>query len=109
MRASHRQPVEPGVTWQLTFPRLPLPPSLGLPCLASPSCLALAPYRKIGSGFAGTLLSGKTHNDEFYVDEDGHTRTRTNRSGGVQGGISNGETIVVRVVRPTAHTPNPVT
>lgn len=44
-------------------------------------------------------MSGKTHNDEFYVDENGRTRTRTNRSGGVQGGISNGETIVVRVVR----------
>lgn len=54
--------------------------------------------RQIGSGFSGTLLSGKTHNDEFYVDENGRTRTRTNRSGGVQGGISNGETIVVRVV-----------
>lgn len=53
---------------------------------------------QIGSGFSGTLLSGKTHNDEFYVDENGRTRTRTNRSGGVQGGISNGETIVVRVV-----------
>lgn len=54
--------------------------------------------RKIGSGFAGTLMSGTTHNDEFYVDQDGRTRTRTNRSGGVQGGISNGENIVVRVV-----------
>lgn len=57
---------------------------------------------QIGSGFSGTLLSGKTHNDEFYVDNDGRTRTRTNRSGGVQGGISNGETIVVRVVRGLA-------
>lgn len=43
-------------------------------------------------------MSGVTHNDEFYIDDDGRTRTRTNRSGGVQGGISNGETIVVRVV-----------
>jgi chorismate synthase len=49
------------------------------------------------------MLSGYDHNDEFYVDEDGRTRTRTNRSGGVQGGISNGETIVVRVAfKPTS-------
>ncbi|CAN0431670.1 unnamed protein product, partial [Scytosiphon promiscuus] len=58
---------------------------------------------QIGSGFSGTLLSGKTHNDEFYVDDNGRTRTRTNRSGGVQGGISNGETIVIRVAfKPTS-------
>ena len=45
-----------------------------------------------GDGFAGTLLTGKDHNDEFYVDPvTGATRTRTNRSGGIQGGISNGE------------------
>ncbi|CAN0428836.1 unnamed protein product, partial [Discosporangium mesarthrocarpum] len=58
---------------------------------------------QIGSGFAGTLLSGKSHNDEFFVDSEGQTRTRTNRSGGVQGGISNGENIVVRVAfKPTS-------
>lgn len=57
---------------------------------------------EIGSGFAGTLLSGREHNDEFYMDE-GRVRTRTNRSGGVQGGISNGENIVFRVAfKPTA-------
>lgn len=57
---------------------------------------------EIGSGFAGTLLSGREHNDEFYMDE-GRVRTRTNRSGGVQGGISNGEDIVFRVAfKPTA-------
>lgn len=58
---------------------------------------------EIGSGFAGTLLTGSEHNDEYYIDETGNTRTRTNRSGGIQGGISNGENIVIRVAfKPTA-------
>lgn len=57
-----------------------------------------------GSGFEGTLLSGKDHNDEFYIDPvTGATRTKTNRSGGVQGGISNGEDIVIKVAfKPTS-------
>lgn len=57
-----------------------------------------------GSGFEGTLLTGKEHNDEFYIDPvTGATRTRTNRSGGIQGGISNGENIVVKVAfKPTS-------
>ena len=58
---------------------------------------------EIGSGFAGTLLTGSQHNDEFYLDEQGEIRTVTNRSGGVQGGISNGENIIIRVAfKPTA-------
>jgi chorismate synthase len=58
---------------------------------------------EIGSGFDGTLLTGFEHNDEFYTDENGEIRTTTNRSGGVQGGISNGENIIVRVAfKPTA-------
>ncbi|MBW4664771.1 MAG: chorismate synthase [Chroococcus sp. CMT-3BRIN-NPC107] len=58
---------------------------------------------EIGSGFAGTLLNGSEHNDEFYTDENGKIRTVTNRSGGVQGGISNGENIILRVAfKPTA-------
>ncbi len=57
---------------------------------------------EIGSGFAGTLLTGREHNDAFYM-EDGRVRTRSNRSGGIQGGISNGEDIVFRVAfKPTA-------
>jgi chorismate synthase len=57
---------------------------------------------EIGSGFEGTLMTGRDHNDEFFI-EDGKVRTRTNRSGGVQGGISNGEPIVFRVAfKPTA-------
>jgi chorismate synthase len=57
-----------------------------------------------GDGFEGTLLTGKQHNDEFYIDPvTGATRTRTNRSGGIQGGISNGENIVIRVAfKPTS-------
>jgi chorismate synthase len=58
---------------------------------------------EIGSGFAGTELTGSQHNDPFYVDERGNIRTRSNRSGGIQGGISNGENIVIRVAfKPTA-------
>lgn len=60
---------------------------------------------EIGSGFAGVLLSGSEHNDPFFRSEGpgGRVRTRTNRSGGVQGGISNGEDIVIRVAfKPTA-------
>jgi chorismate synthase len=57
---------------------------------------------EIGSGFAGTDLSGREHNDEFYMEGD-RVRTRTNRSGGVQGGITNGETVYFRVAfKPTA-------
>lgn len=58
---------------------------------------------EIGSGFAGTLLTGSQHNDEFFIDDQGNTRTATNRSGGIQGGISNGENIVIRAAfKPTA-------
>jgi chorismate synthase len=58
---------------------------------------------ELGSGFAGTLLTGSEHNDEFYTDEQGDWRTRTNRSGGTQGGITNGEDVVIRVAfKPTA-------
>ncbi len=57
---------------------------------------------EIGSGFGGTLLKGSEHNDLFEV-RDGSIRTKTNRSGGVQGGISNGEEIYFRVAfKPTA-------
>ena len=57
---------------------------------------------EIGSGFAGTRLTGLEHNDAFYMEGD-RVRTRTNRSGGIQGGISNGEDIVFRVAfKPTA-------
>jgi len=58
---------------------------------------------EIGSGFAGTLLKGSEHNDAFLASEDGRLRTATNNSGGIQGGISNGEPITLRVAfKPTA-------
>jgi len=57
---------------------------------------------EIGSGFAGARMKGSAHNDPFEVRE-GKVRTTTNRSGGVQGGISNGENIIFRVAfKPTA-------
>lgn len=57
---------------------------------------------EIGSGFAGTLMTGLEHNDAFYMEGE-RVRTRSNRSGGIQGGISNGEAIVFRVAfKPTA-------
>ncbi len=57
---------------------------------------------EIGSGFAGARQKGSEHNDSFEMRE-GRVRTTTNRSGGVQGGISNGEDIVFRVAfKPTA-------
>jgi chorismate synthase len=87
-----------------------VPPGLGEPVfdkldadlakamLSLPACKGF----EVGSGFAGTLLSGLAHNDAFYAEE-GRVRTRTNRSGGVQGGISNGEPLVLRAAfKPTA-------
>jgi len=67
--------------------------------LSLPACKGF----EVGSGFAGTRLRGSQHNDPFYRGEDGKPHTRTNHSGGVQGGISNGEDIVLRAAfKPTA-------
>ncbi|MFN3729568.1 MAG: chorismate synthase [Fimbriimonadaceae bacterium] len=58
---------------------------------------------EVGSGFGGTYRTGREHNDPFYSEDRRTVRTRTNQSGGVQGGISNGEDIVFRVAfKPTA-------
>jgi len=66
--------------------------------LSLPACKGF----EIGSGFAGSELTGAEHNDPFFLAGD-RVRTRTNRSGGVQGGISNGEPIVLRAAfKPTA-------
>ena len=55
-----------------------------------------------GSGFAGTALRGSQHNDAFYNDH-GVIKTRSNHSGGIQGGISNGMDIDYRVAfKPVA-------
>jgi chorismate synthase len=57
---------------------------------------------EVGSGFASARMTGREHNDAF-VPGDGRPRTTTNHSGGVQGGISNGEDVLVRVAfKPTA-------
>lgn len=57
---------------------------------------------EIGSGFAGTLMRGSQHNDVF-VQKNGRLGTKTNYSGGVQGGISNGEPVVFRIaIKPVA-------
>lgn len=67
--------------------------------LSLPACKGF----EVGSGFAGSLMSGREHNDLFCLDDEGRMRTRTNRSGGIQGGISNGEPIRFRVAfKPTA-------
>ena len=57
---------------------------------------------EVGSGFAAAQLMGSEHNDLYYMQGD-RVRTRTNRSGGIQGGISNGEDIIMRLAfKPTA-------
>ena len=56
-----------------------------------------------GSGFEGVELLGSQHNDEFFTDDKGNVKTKTNHSGGIQGGISNGEDIFFKVAfKPVA-------
>jgi chorismate synthase len=87
-----------------------VPPGLGEPVfdkldallaqamLSLPACKGI----EVGSGFAGTRQSGLEHNDE-YAWVDGRMTTRTNRSGGIQGGISNGMPIDLAIAfKPTA-------
>nr|CDI52294.1 probable ARO2-chorismate synthase [Melanopsichium pennsylvanicum 4] len=52
---------------------------------------------EIGSGFRGTEVAGSRHNDKFVLKQDGRLGTVTNWSGGIQGGITNGEDIYFRV------------
>ena len=71
---------------------------LGRGVLSLPACKGF----EVGSGFGGITMTGSTHNDPFY-NEAGRIRTRTNYSGGIQGGISNGESIVIRAAfKPVA-------
>jgi len=57
---------------------------------------------QIGSGFSSASMKGSQHNDAFFIQED-RVHTRSNYSGGIQGGISNGETIYFDVAfKPTA-------
>jgi len=87
-----------------------LPPGLGEPVFdkleadLAKAMLSLPATKgfEIGSGFDAAAMKGSEHNDPFEI-RDGRVRTTTNRSGGVQGGISNGENIVFRVAfKPTA-------
>lgn len=59
---------------------------LGKAVLSLPACKGF----EVGSGFAGTLLTGRQHNDAYVTDDSRRVTTATNRSGGIQGGISNG-------------------
>ena len=70
---------------------------LGKAVLSLPACKGF----EVGSGFSGTLMLGSEHNDEFYNDS-GTIRTKTNNCGGIQGGISNGENIILKAAfKPT--------
>ncbi|MDH5654950.1 MAG: chorismate synthase [Spirochaetia bacterium] len=94
-----------------------VPPGLGDPvfdkleadlakaCLSIPACKGF----ESGSGFSGTRLRGSQHNDPFYLKPDQakspipSVQTPTNFSGGIQGGISNGMPILLRLAfKPTA-------
>jgi len=88
-----------------------VPPGLGAPVFDKleadlAHALMSLPASKgfeVGSGFGGTYMTGIEHNDPFVPGPDGVPRTAANRSGGIQGGISNGEPVVVRVAfKPTA-------
>jgi chorismate synthase len=58
---------------------------------------------EVGLGFAACELFGSEHNDSFIPNDKGAIRTATNKSGGIQGGISNGEDILLRVAfKPVA-------
>lgn len=58
---------------------------------------------EFGSGFAGSKTTGSQNNDEFYYDENGTVRTRTNNHGGALGGITSGMPIIFRAaVKPTS-------
>ena len=67
--------------------------------LSIPACKGF----EVGSGFAGTLMTGTQHNDAFRSNDQKTAYTKTNNSGGVQGGISNGMPVLLRAAfKPTA-------
>ncbi|MEI8341755.1 MAG: chorismate synthase [Verrucomicrobiota bacterium] len=87
-----------------------LPPGLGEPVFdkleadLAKAMMSLPATKgfEIGSGFAGARMTGSQHNDPFEMRE-GRVRTSSNRSGGIQGGISNGEPVFFRLAfKPTA-------
>lgn len=79
-----------------------VPAGLGEPCfdkleaMLAHAMLSIPSTKgfEVGSGFAGTQMTGSQHNDAFVAGKEGTAlRTKTNHSGGIQGGISNGESI----------------
>lgn len=82
-----------------------LPVGLGEPCFdkfeakLAHAMLSIPATKgfEFGSGFAGTTIPGHVHNDAFSVKPDGSLGTQTNFSGGVQGGITNGEDVYFKV------------
>ncbi len=87
-----------------------VPPGLGEPVFdkltgdLAKALMSLPAARgfEVGEGFGSILMRGSTHNDPFVIRE-GRVRTLTNHSGGIQGGISNGEDLILRVAfKPTA-------
>lgn len=90
-----------------------LPVGIGEPCfdkleaMLAHAMLSIPASKgfEIGSGFEGVAIPGSKHNDPFYFDEETKTlRTKTNNSGGIQGGISNGENIYFSVPFKSAAT-----
>ena len=81
-----------------------LPPGLGEPvfdkleAMLARAMLSIPATKgfEIGSGFAGTRMKGSVHNDPFVLKKTG-LGTKTNHSGGIQGGISNGEPVFFKV------------
>ncbi len=72
---------------------------LGKAMLSLPACKGF----EYGSGFAGVSMRGSQHNDIFYKNENNDIKTHSNHSGGIQGGISNGEDIYFRTAfKPVA-------
>ena len=57
---------------------------------------------EFGAGFLTAKMVGSQNNDDFYVDERGHVKTKTNNHGGILGGISSGMPITLNVaIKPT--------
>jgi len=70
-----------------------------LEALLAQACMSIPAVKgfEVGSGFSGITMRGSEHNDAFVPGEGGGVRTRSNYSGGIQGGISNGEHIRLRL------------
>lgn len=63
------------------------------------ACMSIPATKGVefGSGFGGCKMKGDEHNDPYIADKDGNIRTQTNNAGGIQGGISSGEDILLNV------------